>query len=117
MLNCLCSVLSTYTDGFLWVNNCWGIRETRHPRNVEVNEICDVSFQKQRTHEDLESETHKVSESRTHEDLESKTHKVSESRTREDLESETHEVSESRTRDGLESWTCEASKSRIRKDS
>jgi hypothetical protein len=62
-------------------------RKTCHPRNVEVNEICDVSFQEQRTCGDLESETHEVSESRT----------------REDLESETHEVSESRTHGGLES--------------
>jgi hypothetical protein len=62
-------------------------RKTCHPRNVEVNEICDVSFQEQRTREDLESETHEVSESQT----------------REDLESETHEVSESRTHGGLES--------------
>jgi hypothetical protein len=62
-------------------------RKTCHPRNVEVNEICDVSFQEQRTREDLESETHEVSESRT----------------REDLESETHEASESRTHDGLKS--------------
>jgi hypothetical protein len=28
-------------------------RKTCHPRNVEVNEICDASFQEQRTHEDL----------------------------------------------------------------
>jgi hypothetical protein len=62
-------------------------RKTCHPRNVEVNEICDVSFLEQRTREDLESETHEVSESQT----------------REDLESETHEVSESRTHGGLES--------------
>jgi hypothetical protein len=62
-------------------------KKTCHPRNVKVNEICDVSFQEQRIHEDLESETHEVSESRT----------------REDLESETLEASESRMRDGLES--------------
>jgi hypothetical protein len=91
--------------------------KTCHPRNVEVNEICEVSFQEQGTREDLESETHEVLESRTRVDLESETHEVLESQTREDLESETHEVSESRMRDGLESWTCEASKSRIRKDS
>jgi hypothetical protein len=28
-------------------------RKTCHPRNFEVNEICDVSFQEQRTREDL----------------------------------------------------------------
>jgi hypothetical protein len=46
-------------------------RKTRHPRNVEVNEICEVSFQEQRTREDLESWTYEVSESRTREGLES----------------------------------------------
>jgi hypothetical protein len=46
-------------------------RKTRHPRNVEVNEICDASFQEQRTREDLESRTHEVSESRTRGGLES----------------------------------------------
>jgi hypothetical protein len=30
-------------------------KKTFHPRNVEVNEICEVSFQEQRTREDLES--------------------------------------------------------------
>jgi hypothetical protein len=30
-------------------------RKTRHPQNVEVNEICEVSFQEQRTREDMES--------------------------------------------------------------
>jgi hypothetical protein len=29
--------------------------KTRHPRNVEANEICDASFQGQKSHEDLES--------------------------------------------------------------
>jgi hypothetical protein len=76
-------------------------KKTYHPRNVEVNEICDVSFQEQRTRKDLESETHEVLELRTCGGL----------------ESWTLEASESRTRDGLESWTCEASKSRIREDS
>jgi hypothetical protein len=37
--------------------------KTCHPRNVEVNEICDASFQGQRTHEDLESGIHEVSKS------------------------------------------------------
>jgi hypothetical protein len=46
-------------------------RETCHPRNVKVNEICEVSFQEQITHEDLESSIHEVSESRTHGGLES----------------------------------------------
>jgi hypothetical protein len=86
-------------------------RKTCHPRNVEVNEICDVSFQEQRTRDDLESETHEVSESRTHEDLESETHEVTKSRTREDRESETHEASESRTREDQESETHEVSES------
>jgi hypothetical protein len=45
--------------------------KTCHPRNIEVNEICDVSFQEQRTREDLESGTHEVSESRTRGGLES----------------------------------------------
>jgi hypothetical protein len=45
-------------------------RKTRHPRNVEVNEICDGSFQGQITHEDLESGTHEVSKSRTRDGLE-----------------------------------------------
>jgi hypothetical protein len=47
-------------------------RKTRHPRNVEVIEICDASFQGQRTHEDLETETHEVSESRMHSGLDSR---------------------------------------------
>jgi hypothetical protein len=46
-------------------------KKTCHPQNVEVNEICDVSFQEQRTREDLESETHEVSESQTRGGLES----------------------------------------------
>jgi hypothetical protein len=81
-------------------------KKTCHPRNVKFNENCDVSFQQQRTHEGLESETHEVSESRTREGLESETHEVPESRTREGLESETHEVSESRTHEDLESRTA-----------
>jgi hypothetical protein len=76
------------------------LRKTHHPRNVEVNVICDASFQGQRTHEDLESGTHEVSESRM----------------RSGLDSRTLEASESRTRDGSESWTCKALKSRIRED-
>jgi hypothetical protein len=48
-------------------------RKTRHPRNVEVNEICDGSFQWQRTHDDLESGTHEVSKSRTRDGSESST--------------------------------------------
>jgi hypothetical protein len=39
-------------------------RKARHPRNVEVNEICDASFQGQRTHDDMESGIHEVSKSR-----------------------------------------------------
>jgi hypothetical protein len=62
-------------------------RKTRHPRNVEVNEICDASFQGQRTHEDLESVTHEVSESRTRSGLDSRTLEASESRTRDGSES------------------------------
>jgi hypothetical protein len=30
-------------------------RKTCHPRNIEVNEVCEVSFQEQRTRDDLES--------------------------------------------------------------
>jgi hypothetical protein len=30
-------------------------RKTRHPRNVEVNEVREISFQEQRTRGDLES--------------------------------------------------------------
>jgi hypothetical protein len=62
-------------------------RKTRHPRNVEVNEIFDASFQVQRTHEDLESGIHKVSKSRMRGELDSRTLKVSESRTRDGSES------------------------------
>jgi hypothetical protein len=80
-------------------NNVVGeFRKTRHPRNVKVNEICDASFQGQRTHEDLESGIHEVSKSRV----------------RGGLDSRTLEVSESRTHDGSESWTCSAQKLRIR---
>jgi hypothetical protein len=46
-------------------------RKTCHPQNVEVYEICDVSFQELRTREDPESGTHEVSESRTCTGLES----------------------------------------------
>jgi hypothetical protein len=55
-------------------------RETRHPRNVGVNEICDASFQGQGTHEDLESGIHEVSKSRVCGELDSRTLEVSESR-------------------------------------
>jgi hypothetical protein len=43
------------------------------PRNVEVNEICDGSFQGQVTHEDLglDSRTLEVLESRTRDNSES----------------------------------------------
>jgi hypothetical protein len=46
-------------------------KRTRHPRNVEVNEICEVNFQEQRTCEYLESWTYEVLESRTRDGLES----------------------------------------------
>jgi hypothetical protein len=62
-------------------------RKTRHPRNVEVNEICDASFQGHRTHKDLESGIHEVSKSRVRGGLDSRTLKVSESRTRDGSES------------------------------
>jgi hypothetical protein len=62
-------------------------RKTRHPRNVEVNEICDVSFQGQRTHKDLESGIHEVLKSRMHSEVDSRTLEVSESRTRDGSES------------------------------
>jgi hypothetical protein len=55
-------------------------------------------------------------EQRTCEDLESWTCEALESRTCEDLESWTSEALESRTCEGLESWTCEASESQTRKD-
>jgi hypothetical protein len=83
------------------VNTVGEFWKTRHPRSVEVNEICDASFQGQRTHEDLEFGTHELSKSRM----------------RGELDSRTLEVSESRMRDGSESWTCYALKSRIREDS
>jgi hypothetical protein len=54
-----------------WLVYVGEFRKTCHPQNVEVNEICDVSFQEQRTREDLESGTHEVSESRTRGGLES----------------------------------------------
>jgi hypothetical protein len=76
-------------------------RKTHRPRNVEVNEICDASFQGQGTHEDLEYGIHEVSKSWV----------------RGELDSRTLEVSESRTRDSSESWTCSALKLRIREDS
>jgi hypothetical protein len=62
-------------------------RKTRHPQNVEVNEICDASFQGQRTHEDLESGIHEVSKSRMRGELDSRTLEVSKSRTRDGSES------------------------------
>jgi hypothetical protein len=62
-------------------------RKTFHPRNVEVNEICDASFQGQRTHEDLESRTREVSESQMCSGLDSRTLEVSELRTRDGSES------------------------------
>jgi hypothetical protein len=48
-------------------------RKTYHPRNVEVNEICEVSFHEQITHKDLESSIHEASESRTRGGLVSRT--------------------------------------------
>jgi hypothetical protein len=54
--------------------------KTCHPRNVEVNEICDARFQGQRTRKDLEAGTHEVWKSRMRGDLESRTLEVSESR-------------------------------------
>jgi hypothetical protein len=92
-------------------------RKTYHPRNVDVYEICVMSFQEHRTHEDLESWTCEASKSRTCEDLESWTCEASKSRTCEDLESWTCEASKSRTCNDLESRTCEAPKSRTREDS
>jgi hypothetical protein len=61
--------------------------KTCHPRNVEVNEICDARFQVQRTREDLESGTHEVWKSRMRGDLKSRTLEASESRTRDGSES------------------------------
>jgi hypothetical protein len=62
-------------------------RKTHRPRNVEVNEICDASFQGQGTHEDLEYGIHEVSKSRVRGELDSRTLEVSESRTRDSSES------------------------------
>jgi hypothetical protein len=36
-------------------NGVGEFRKTCHPRNVEVNEVREMSFQEQRTREDLES--------------------------------------------------------------
>jgi hypothetical protein len=69
------------------VSMCWGIQENPSPSKVEVNEMCDASFQRQRTHEDLESGTHEVSESRMRSGLDSQTLDVSELRTRHGSES------------------------------
>jgi hypothetical protein len=51
--------------------NVGEFRKTRHPQNVEVNEIRDASFQGQGTHEDLESGIHEVSKSRVRGELDS----------------------------------------------
>jgi hypothetical protein len=61
--------------------------KTRHPRNVEANEICDANFQGKRTHEDLESRVCEISKSRMRGELDSRTLEVSESRTRDGSES------------------------------
>jgi hypothetical protein len=89
--------------------------KTCHPRNVEVYEVREMSFQEQRTREDLESWTCEAAKSRTCEDLESWTCEASESRTCGDPESWTCDATKSRTCEDLDSWTCEASKSRTRK--
>jgi hypothetical protein len=91
--------------------------KTCHPRNVEVHEIREMSFQEHRIREDLESWTCEAVKSRTCEDLESWTCEALKSRTCEDLESRTCETLKSRTREDLESRTCEASKSWIHEDS
>jgi hypothetical protein len=61
--------------------------KTRHPLNIEDNEICDASFQGQRTHEDLESGIREISKSRMCGELDSRTLEVSELRTRDGSES------------------------------
>jgi hypothetical protein len=61
--------------------------KTHHPRNVEANEICDASFQGQKTHEDLESGIREISKSRMRGELDSRTLEVSESQTRDGSES------------------------------
>jgi hypothetical protein len=88
-------------------------RKTCHPRNVEVYEICEMSFQEHRIREDLESRTREAPKSRTCEDLESRTCEASKSRTREDLESRTCEASKSRIREDPKSRTCKITKSGV----
>jgi hypothetical protein len=87
-----------------------------HPRNIEVYEIREMSFQEHRMCEGLESRTCEAPKSRACEGLESRTCEAPKSQTCEGLESLTCEAPNSRTCEGLESRTCEASKSRTRKD-
>jgi hypothetical protein len=87
-----------------------------HPRNVEVYEIREMSFQEHRTCDDLESRTCEAPKPRTCEGLESWTCEAPKSQTCEGLESWTCEATQSQTCEGLESRTCEASESRTCKD-
>jgi hypothetical protein len=78
--------------------------KTCHPRNVEFDEVCEMSFQDDRLCEDLESWSCEALTSRTCEDLGSWTCEALKSRTCEDLESWTCEALKSRTCEDLESW-------------
>jgi hypothetical protein len=81
---------------------------TCHPRNVEFDEIHEISFQEGWTCEDLESWTCEAPKLWSCEDLESRTCVALKSRTYEDLESRTCEAPKSRTCEDLEFRTCEA---------
>jgi hypothetical protein len=47
--------LKTHFTNFIKLDVVGEFKKTRHPRNVEVNEVREISFQEQRTREDLES--------------------------------------------------------------
>jgi hypothetical protein len=101
--------------------NLWPIlvgefRKTCHPRNVEFDEIHEMSFQGGWLWEDLESWICEALKSRICEDRESWIREALKSRTCEDLESWIWEALKSRTCEDLESWICEALKSRTCED-
>jgi hypothetical protein len=77
----------------LWVPRSVGeFRKTRHPRNVEFNEVLEICFQGQGACDFQESWTCEASESRTRDFQESWACEVSESRTCDPRESQTGEV-------------------------
>jgi hypothetical protein len=92
------------------------LRKTCPPRNVEFDEIHEMSFQGSWLWEDLESLICEARKSRTCEDLESWIRETRKSRTCEDLESWIREAQKSRTCEDLESWIREALKSRTCED-